>query len=234
MTFKIIIFIIILILFWIRNIYKSKNEIQKKETKFKNNSFIQMKEDRNYAALKKMFFYPDTHSINFVNIKRPNIVYGILIEQSISDKKKILFASYITGFAGFYYNSGGGFVKGKSYEENSDIQHDLMDLYHNRNLDGFGQNIKTQKLATRLLIKANKLINNTVREVNGVNWSLESEKIKIYLRTKNGDFFAEVNKSNINNSIWKEIIDDSQNIIKLLEQERLLNRVFSNNEDLPF
>lgn len=88
MTFKIIIFIIILILFWIRNIYKSKNEIQKKGTKFKNNSFIQMKEDRNYAALKKMFFYPDTHSINFVNIKRPNIVYGILIEQSISDKKK--------------------------------------------------------------------------------------------------------------------------------------------------
>lgn len=88
MTFKIIIFIIILILFWIRYIYKSKNEIQKKETKFKNNSFIQMKEDRNYAALKKMFFYPDTHSINFVNIKRPNIVYGILIEQSISDKKK--------------------------------------------------------------------------------------------------------------------------------------------------
>lgn len=233
MTFKIIIFFIILILFWIRNIFKSKNEIQKKETKFKNNSFIQMKEDYNYAALKKCFFYPDTHNINFVNIKRPNMVYGILIEQSISDEEKILFASYITGFAGYYKNYGGGFIKGKSYEENSNVQQELMELYYRRNLDGAGQDIKTQKLATRLLLKANKLVNHTVNEVNGVNWSLESEKIKIYLRTKNGDFFAEVNKSNINNSIWKEIIDDSQNIIKLLEQERL-NRVFSNNEDLPF
>jgi hypothetical protein len=233
MILKIIIFFIILILFWIRKINKSKNVIQKKDTKFKNNSFSQMKEDRNYAALKKMFFYPNAHSINFVNIKRPNMVYGILIEQSISDKKKILFASYITGFAGYYKNYGGGFIKGKLYEENSDVQQELMELYYRRNLDGAGQDIKTQKLATRLLLKANKLINHTVNEVNGVNWSLESEKIKIYLRTKNDDYFAEVNKSNINNSIWKEIIDESQTIIKLLEQERI-NKFFSNNDDLPF
>lgn len=219
MILKIIIFFIILALFWIRNINKSKKCNTIKNKIFIDKSFNEMREDRNYAALKKMFFYPDAHSINFVNIKRPNMVYGILIEQSISDEKKILFASYITGFAGYYKNYGGGFIKGKSYEENSDVQQELMELYYRRNLDGAGQDIKTQKLATRLLLKANKLVNHTVNEVNGVNWNLESEKIKIYLRTKDDDYFAEVNKSNINYSIWKEIIDDGRIILKLLEIE---------------
>lgn len=228
MTYTIIILVIVFILFRFFKINKSDNSLQIDSTN-------EMYEDNNYQALKKMFFYPNGHNINFVNIKRPNIVIGIMIEQSIKGdfddinenhpfltkrNKKILFASYITGFVGFYYNYGGGFIKGKSYKENSDIQQELMELYYNSSLDGVGQDMKTQRLATRLVLKSNKLINHTVKDNNDTNWNLESEKIKIWLRTNDGIYFAEEIKSNINKSIWKEIIENSHTILKLLEREK--------------
>lgn len=118
------------------------------------------------------------------------------------------------------------------------VQRELMDLYYGRNLDGLGQNNEIRKLSTRLVLKANKLIAYTVREVNGRNWMFESEKIKIYLLTKNGEYFAEVIQSEIHNSIWQEIIEDSQNILKLLGRENIKFNIKVNEEDntndLPF
>lgn len=254
MVITLIILLIIIFLVWFftpKNTYKNHKSItnNSRESYFYLNSNV----ESDYETLKKVFFYPSIQVFNFDYRKRYNKVYGVLIEQIISDDNdenhrflsrsrrigKLLFASYITGFTGNYDSFGNGYIGGKFYSQDDiNVQREVMDLYNGRNLDGLGQNNEIRNLSTRLVLKANKLIDYTVCDVNGRNWMFESEKIKIYLLTKNGEYFAEVLQSEIHNSIWKEIIEDSQNILKLLRRENIKFNIKVNKEDntngLPF
>jgi hypothetical protein len=254
MIFTLIILLIVIILVWYF-IPKNTNNNQKSNTNNSRESYFYLNPgvEIDYDTLKKVFFYPSIQVFNFDYRKRYNKVYGVLIEQIISDDNdenrhfmsrsrrigKLLFASYITGFTGNYDSFGNGYIGGKFYsQDDMNVQREVMDLYYGRNLDGLSQNNEIRKLSTRLVLKANKLIDYTVRDVNGRNWMFESEKIKIYLLTKNGEYFAEVIQSEIHNSIWQEIIEDSQNILKLLGRENIKFNIKVNKEDntndLPF
>ena len=109
-----------------------------------------------------------------------------------------------------------------------------MKLYNNRNLDGIGLDYSIRKLSTRLILKANKLINHSVQVTWDTNYNDEVERFKIYLNTKDGVYSAEVLISDIQNSIWKEVIEDSLTIMKLLEREKFKINHIDNNDGLPF
>jgi hypothetical protein len=240
MIFTLIILLIVVILVWL---FKPINT-NATQISYPNINFII---DSNYSGLKKMFFYPYIQDFNFDYKKRYNSVYGVLIEQSIIDdidenhpfltkkNKKILFASYITGFAGYYDNFGEGYIGGKFYSKNDmGVQSEVMELHSNRNLDGIGLDIKIRKLSTRLILKANKLINHSFKDAWETIYNDEVERFKIYLKTKSGVYTAEVLKSEINNSIWKEVIEDSQTILKLLEREKFKAKLEENIDGMPF
>ncbi len=250
MIFTLIILIIVILFIWYFKSINTNNANITYNT-LERSFFLNSRIETNYLALKKVFFYPSIQNFNFNYNKRSDAVYGVLIEQIISDTYdnhhilpsrrmgSVIFASYITGFAGYYDSLGEGYIGGKFYSQNDmNVQREVMDLYYGRNLDGLGQNNEIRKLSTRLVLKANKLIDYTVRDVNGRNWMFESEKIKIYLLTKNGEYFAEVIQSEIHNSIWREIIEGSQNILKLLGRENIKFNIKVIKEDttndLPF
>jgi len=248
MIFTLIILLFVIILVWcFKSINTNINRISSTNNTRRRFRYLNSKVEIDYETLKKVFFYPSIQDFNFDYKKRSNTVYGVLIEYSIIDDidenhpfltkrdKKILFASYITGFAGYYDSFGEGHIGGKFYTINDmEVQRDVMKLYNNRNLDGIGLDYNIRKLSTRLILKANKLINHSVQVTWDTNYNDEVERFKIYLNTKDGVYSAEVLKSVINNSIWKEIIEDSLTILKLLEREKFKAKLEENIDGLPF
>jgi hypothetical protein len=84
------------------------------------------REDSNYADLKKLFFYPGLHNFDWADKRKIDKVFGVLIESENQLGEKILFATYINGYAGFYKNRGGGCLGGKYYHEGApDVQDDI-------------------------------------------------------------------------------------------------------------
>jgi hypothetical protein len=208
-TFLIILFVIILLLIWLWRIFASSQSLNNQYTKC-------IYEDNNYQALKKLFFSVNANNINSEYLNNPKTVFGVLIEAYIKDNKKILFASYITGFAGYYQSKGGGLIGGKWYPENdNNLQQELMQLCDSKNLIGQKQRIETRKMATKLTIRANDFLNQTVRDNS---WRENANTIKFWFLTKEGVYFAEEENSLINNSNWKELVNKAYDIINELNK----------------
>jgi hypothetical protein len=208
MTTLIILSILISSFFWF---WKNSSNDQSLK-----HQFNEPNEDNNYQALKKLFFAVNPDNINSEYLNNPKNVYGVLIEAHIKDNKKISFACYITGFAGYYQSKGGGLIGGKWYPENDvSAQWELMNLCDGKNLNGEGQQMETRMMATRLTIRANDYLNRAVR-VN--SWGENKNTVKFSFLTKEGIYFSEVENTLLNNSDWKELVDRGYDIIKGLHK----------------
>lgn len=208
MTSIITIIFIIFIFSWIyiKSSKKSSN----------NGIFLESnEEDHNYQALKKLFFAVNGNNINATYLTESNLVYGILIEAQPNDKK-ILFACYITGFAGYYQSKGGGLIGGELYPENDqNVQQELMKLCNNKNLNGENQTKETRKMAIKMTMRANEFLSKAILKNS---WSDDRNTIKFWFLTKEGIYFAEEQNSLIDNSIWKVLVDEGFCIIKALNK----------------
>lgn len=127
MIFTLIILLFVIILVWY---FKSFNTNNANITHniLEKSFFLNSRIETNYFALKKVFFYPSIQNFNFNFKKRYNAVYGVLFEQITSDiydnhhilpsrrMGSVLFASYITGFAGYYDSLGEGYIVGFTHK----------------------------------------------------------------------------------------------------------------------
>jgi hypothetical protein len=208
-TFLIISFSIIILLIWF---WRKSPTDKPVENEYSDRIY----EDGNYQALKKLFFSVNANNINSEYSNNPRAVYGVLIEAYIKDNKKILFASYITGFAGYYLSKGGGLIGGKWYPENDrTVQQELMQMCDIKNLIGQNQRIETRKMATKLTIRACDFLNHTVPDSS---WRETPNTIKFWFLTKEGVYFTEVENSLISNSHLKELVDKGYEIINHLHE----------------
>jgi len=205
-------FLIILLIISISWLGRNHISYQTSKSQFNNRIY----EDNNYQSLKKLFFAVNANNINSNFLKNSSNVFGILIEACLEDNKKVLFASYITGFTGYYQSKGGGIIGGKWYEENDqNVLQELMQLCNIKNLNGERQRVETRNMAIKLTIKANDFLNQSERYANS---SESISTIKFWFLTKEGEYFVEVENSLLNNSNLKELVNKGYEIISELHK----------------
>jgi hypothetical protein len=168
-------------------------------------------EDTNYYALKKVFFAPSLSDFDRLDRIKVSKVFGVLIESEKQFGEKILFATYINGYAGYYRNSGGGCLAGKWHPKNDqNVQHDVQRT--------FGRN----ENATELLSKefreksaaftslANDYLSKALPE-NG--WHNRNRMVTFWFLTEEGPFQCQVPQGALYISEFKDLACAANDII---------------------
>ena len=185
-------------------------------------------EDNNYSALKKLFFSVNPENIDCKYLDNNNNVYGILIEINSKKNEKILIASYITGFTGFYKNRGGGIIGGTHYHENHpNVQQELMKLCNKNMLNGENQTKQTRNLATRLTIKANDSINHSTPCGSNIGGNLKGNNF--WFLSKGEVYSVDSDSLKLNEHKFSGLITDASKIVKELKINNENKKASHNN-----
>jgi hypothetical protein len=169
------------------------------------------REDRNYHDLKKVFFYPGLQDFNGTYTSKIEKVFGVLIESENQIGEKILFATYINGYAGFYKNRGGGCLGGKYYQEGDpDVQDDMQRVI------GRNENA-TEFLATEIKDKATAftiLANDYLSQAKLDNtWYAGNRVVTFWLLTEEGPYQWRVPQVMLYYSPFKDLACAANDII---------------------
>ena len=169
------------------------------------------REDWNYNDLKKVFFYPGLQDFNGAYTSKIDKVFGVLIESENQIGEKILFATYINGFAGFYRNRGGGCLGGKYYHEGDpDVQDDIKRVIgRNGNVSDFLSKEIRDK-ATAFTILANDYLSQAKLEHG---WHGGNRIVTFWLLTEEGPYQWRVSQILLYNSEFKDLAVSANDII---------------------
>jgi hypothetical protein len=168
-------------------------------------------EDRNYYALKKVFFAPSLSDFDRSDRIKVNKVFGVLIESEKQFGEKILFATYINGYTGFYRNSGGGCLAGKWYpKDDQNAQHDVQ--------RAFGRNENATELLSKELrekvaaftILANDYLSQAKLDHG---WHGGNRIVTFWFLTEEGPFQCQVPQVLLYNSEFKDLAFAANDII---------------------
>jgi hypothetical protein len=173
------------------------------------------KENQNYVELRLLFL----HSLISHRVDNSQVVSGIFVETYLNENKRIIFASNINGWTGYYQSTGGGIIGGKWYSESTNpfLLQELMRRYPLLNeLSTDFQKPEIRTMVTDLTFLANDLLIHTEQD-NNYSPVRNPDSVKIWFFTR-GDFhpksyLAEFSKINFHNSYFKEIILKSCEII---------------------
>jgi hypothetical protein len=168
-------------------------------------------EDSNYSVLKKLFFYPRSRYFDVVHAQKIEKVFGVLIESECTFGHKVIFATYINGYAGFYRNRGGGCLGGKYYYEGDPtVQHDVERVIgRNGSVSDFLSKEITDK-ATAFTILANDYLQFSVLN-NG--WNNRQGVVTIWLMTDEGPYQWQVQQTELYQSEFKDLAFAANDII---------------------
>jgi hypothetical protein len=167
--------------------------------------------DSNYADLKKVFFYPRLRNFDRVYTSQTDKVFGVLIESENQYGEKILFATYINGFAGFYKTRGGGCLGGKYYFEGDPnvIQDVERVIGRNGNVSDFlSEEIRDK--ATAFTILANEYLQFSVLNHG---WNNRQGVVTIWLMTDEGPFQYQVLQTVLYHSEFRDFAGAANDII---------------------
>ena len=169
------------------------------------------REDRNYHDLKKVFFYPGLQDFNGTYTSKIEKVFGVLIESENQIGEKILFATYINGFAGFYRNRGGGCLGGKYYHEGDpDVQDDIKRVIgRNGNVSDFLSKEIRDK-ATAFTILANDYLSQAKLEHG---WHGGNRIVTFWLLTEEGPYQCRIPQVMLYYSPFKDLACAANDII---------------------
>lgn len=168
-------------------------------------------EDTNYYALKKVFFAPNLSDFDRLDRTKVSKVFGVLIESEKQFGEKILFATYINGYAGFYRNSGGGCLAGKWYpKDDQNVQHDIQ--------RAFGRNENATELlskeirekATAFTILANDYLSQAKLDHT---WHGGNRVVTVWLLTEEGPYQLRVPQVMLYYSPFKDLACAANDII---------------------
>ena len=183
-------------------------------------------EDTNYYALKKVFFAPNLSDFDGLDRIKVNKVFGVLIESEKQFGEKILFATYINGYTGFYRNSGGGCLAGKWYPK--DDQNVQLDVQR-----AFGRNENATELLSKELrekvaaftISANDYLSQAKLDPG---WHGGNRIVTFWFLTEEGPFQCQVPQGALYSSEFKDlafaaidIISDLRNSEECLREDPL-------------
>ena len=169
------------------------------------------REDRNYNDLKKVFFYPGLQDFDGAYTSEIDKVFGVLIESENQIGDKILFATYINGYAGFYRNRGGGCLGGKYYHEGDpDVQDDIKRVIgRNGNVSDFLSKEIRDK-ATAFTILANDYLSQAKLEHG---WHGGNRIVTFWLLTEEGPYQCRIPQVLLYNSEFKDFAVSANDII---------------------
>jgi hypothetical protein len=169
------------------------------------------REDWNYNDLKKVFFYPGLQDFNGAYTSKIDKIFGVLIESENQIGEKILFSTYINGFAGFYRNRGGGCLGGKYYHEGDpDVQDDLQRVIgRNGSVSDFLSKEIIDK-ATAFTILANEYLEHATLDHS---WNNRQEVVTIWLMTEEGPYQWQVPHTDAYESVFKDFVCAANDII---------------------
>jgi hypothetical protein len=171
-------------------------------------------ESQNYAELRLLFL----HSLTSHRVDNSQVVSGIFVETYLNENKRIIFASNINGWTGYYQSTGGGVIGGKWYSENANpaLFRELMQSPYLDQLNTDFQKPEIRTMVTDLTFLANDLLIHTEQD-NNYSPVINPDSVKIWFFTR-GDFhpegyLAEFSKINFHHSYFKEMILKSCEII---------------------
>ena len=169
------------------------------------------REDWNYRDLKKVFFYPGLRDFDRAYTSKTDKVFGVLIESENQIGEKILFATYINGYAGFYRNRGGGCLGGKYYHEGDpDVQDDIKRVIgRNGNVSDFLSKEIRDK-ATAFTIIANDYLSQAKLDHT---WFGGNRVVTFWLLTEEGPYQCRIPQVLLYNSEFKDFVVSANDII---------------------
>lgn len=173
-------------------------------------------EDNNYSTLKKLFFAVNPENIDCKYLNDNKNIYGILLETSSNKNERILIASYITGFTGYYKSRGGGIIGGKRYHQNDpNVAQELMYLCDKKMLNGENQTKRTRNLAKRLTIKANDSLKYSTPCGSNISGNLKGDNF--WFLTKGENYSVDSDSIKLNDHKFSELIADAYKIVQELK-----------------
>ncbi len=159
--------------------------------------------DFNYCNLEKM--------VLSVNINNNNAkVFGLVLFESSSENHKEIFATYITGFSGYYRKGIGGNINGKAYGANNDnATKDLLKLCDEKHLIGNRSNLSQYNSSIKLVIDSSRYLQYAEQKNS---WG--SNSLVFCFLTPNGLYIKTLSKNELGMSPMASLYNKIQ-ILKL-------------------
>ena len=187
-------------------------------------------EDPDFSSLRKLFFALKTINISFDSTRNPGKVFGVMIETEHPVMGRVIYASLINGFTGYYLAKGGGNIAGKEYSPgNKTVQNELIQMCNENGLIGKYQSRETKILARQLVLSANQYLELS-RSFNN-SFSISPHSSSFWFFTEHGYRCLEVINSDIHQSSLHSLVEDCFFIIATLDRQVFIKESKPNIEN---